>query len=119
MAALALTMKVGSEKANSAVCACTYRILMAQLTIRLPDRLKREMRRFGEVNWSEVVRNAIQTRIILESGRKRRSTQMMLEAVKRQDDIAKILTSRHSRPWRGVEVIRYWRNHRYSSSTHR
>jgi hypothetical protein len=90
---------------------------MAQLTIRLPDRLKKQMRRFREVNWSEVTRKAIEARIIIEASRKRREKRVMVEAARRQDELAKILTSRYSGPWSGVEVIRYWRKNRYSSST--
>lgn len=90
---------------------------MAQLTIRLPDRLKRQMGRLKEINWSGVVRNAIEARIVLEMSRRRRNTRVALEAAKKQDEIAEILGSRYSGPWSGVEVIRYWRKHRYSSST--
>lgn len=90
--------------------------LMAQLTIRLPDRLKRQMGRLKEINWSEVVRKAIEARIVLEMSRRRRDTHMALEAARNQDGIAKILASRYNGPWSGVEVIRYWRQHRYSSS---
>ncbi len=91
---------------------------MAQLTIRLPEQLKRQMEKFRELNWSEVVRDAIQSRIRLEIGRKRvRNKRLMLQAVKRQDEIAEALSSRYNGPWSGVEVIRYWRRHRYSSST--
>ncbi|MBS7650858.1 MAG: hypothetical protein QXN62_06765 [Candidatus Bathyarchaeia archaeon] len=90
---------------------------MAQLTIRLPDHLKKQMRRFKEINWSEVMRKAIEARILLELDRIRRDRSLMIEAARRQDEIAKTLTSRYSGPWSGVEVIRYWRKFRYSSST--
>lgn len=89
---------------------------MAQLTIRLPDRLKKQMGRFKEINWSEVVRKAIEARIVLEM-RRRRDTRRSLEAARKQDEIAKLLASQYSGPWSSVEVIRYWRKHRYSSST--
>ena len=91
---------------------------MAQLTIRLPDSLRRQMERLRELNWSEVIREAIQSRIRLEMARKpARNRRLMLRAVKKQDEIAEALSSRYSGSWSGVEVIRYWRNHRYSSST--
>ena len=86
------------------------------MTIRLPDRLKRQMRRFRDVNWSEVMRKAIESRILLEVSRRQEDRRMMVEAARRQDEIAKIISSRYSDPWSGVEVIRYWRKHRYSSS---
>jgi len=90
---------------------------MAQLTIRMPDRLKKQMKRFREVNWSEVTRKAIEARILLEMTRRRKERHAMIEAAKRQDEIARILASRYRGPWSGVEVIRHWRRSRYSSST--
>ena len=85
----------------------------------MPDRLKRQMKRFREVNWSEVTRKAIEARILLEMTRRRKERHVMLEAAKRQDEIARILASRYTGPWSGVEVIRYWRRSKYSSSTPR
>ena len=87
---------------------------MAQLTIRLPDRLKKQMGRLKEINWSEVVRNAIEERIV-EMSRRRRDTRVALEAARKQDEIAQVLASRYAGPWSGVRVIRQWRKHRYSS----
>jgi hypothetical protein len=75
------------------------------------------MGRFREINWSEVVRKAIEARVVLEMGKRRRNTRVALEAAKTQDEITKVLASRYGGTWSGVEVIRYWRKHRYSSST--
>jgi len=82
----------------------------------LPDRLKKQMGRLKEINWSEVVRNAIETRILVEMIRRRRDTRMALEAARKQDEIAEVLASRYAGPWSGVKVIRHWRKQRYSSS---
>lgn len=92
---------------------------MAQLTIRIPDQLRRQMRRMREFNWSEVIRQAVQAKIDLET-RKRpiRNRRLVIQAVKKQDSIADSLATRYNGAWDGVEVIRYWRSHRYSSSTH-
>ena len=93
---------------------------LAQLTIRLPDNLRQQMERFRDLNWSEVIREAIRSRILLETKRKAsRNRRMMLRAVRRQDEIAEALASKYSGTWSGVEVIRYWRDHRYSSLTRR
>lgn len=92
---------------------------MAQLTIRLPDQLKRKMAKFRELNWSEVIRNAIEARILHEQTNIPRDRRRMLQAVRRQDEIAEALASRYKGRWDGTEVIRYWREHRYSSSTPR
>jgi hypothetical protein len=82
----------------------------------LPDRLKKQMGRLKEINWSEVVRNAIETRILVEMIRRRRDTRMALEAARKQDEIAEVLASRYAGPWSGIKVIRHWRKQRYSSS---
>jgi len=92
-------------------------MMMAQLTIRMPEPLRRQMKRFREVNWSEVTRKAIEARILLEMTRRQKDRHVMVEAAKMQDEIARILASRYTGPWSGVEVIRYWRRGRYSSWT--
>jgi hypothetical protein len=97
------------------MCMHIHGGVMAQLTIRLPDRLKKQMGRLKEINWSEVVRNAIEARIV-EMSKRRRDTRMALEAARKQDEIARTLASRYAGPWSGVKVIRHWRKHRYSSS---
>jgi hypothetical protein len=82
----------------------------------LPDRLKKQMGRLKEINWSEIVRKAIEARILVEMSRRRRDRRMAFEAARKQDEIAEVLASRYDGPWSGVKVIRYWRKHRYSSS---
>jgi hypothetical protein len=77
------------------------------------------MEEFRDLNWSEVIREAIGARIKLESKRRAvKNRRAALRAVRMQDEIADSLASRYSGPWNGVEVIRYWRDHRYSSSSH-
>jgi hypothetical protein len=76
------------------------------------------MEKMRDLNWSEIIREAIQARIHFEMKRRRtKNKRLMDEAVKKQNEIAEALSSRYDGPWSGVEVIRYWRNHRYSSST--
>jgi uncharacterized protein YicC (UPF0701 family) len=88
------------------------------LTIRLPEQLKRQMEKMRDLNWSEIIREAVQARIRFEMKRRRiKNKRLMDQAVKKQNAIAEALSSRYDGPWSGVEVIRYWRNHRYSSST--
>ena len=82
----------------------------------MPDRLKKQMGRLKEINWSELVRKAIEARILVEMSRRQRDTRMALEAARKQDEIAEVLASRYDGPWSGVKVIRHWRKHRYSSS---
>jgi uncharacterized protein YicC (UPF0701 family) len=88
------------------------------LTIRLPEQLKRQMEKMRDLNWSEIIREAVQARIRFEMKRRRiKNKRLMDQAVKKQNEIADALSSRYDGPWSGVEVVRYWRNHRYSSST--
>jgi hypothetical protein len=76
------------------------------------------MRQMRDLNWSEIIREAIEARVLLESKRRRvRDKRQALRAKKRIDEIADTLSSRYSGPWSGVEVLRYWRTHRYSPST--
>jgi len=75
------------------------------------------MRQMRDLNWSEIIRETIEARVLLESKRRVRDKRQALRARKRMNEIADTLFSRYSGPWSGVEVIRYWRTHRYSSST--
>lgn len=93
---------------------------MAFITIRVPESLKRKMRRVKGVNWSALVRGAIEERVRRETVRRReRDRSAIIEAVRDQDRIAVVLAQKPAPSWSGVEVIRYWREHRYSSSTRR
>jgi len=87
------------------------------ITIRVPEELKKKLERFPEINWSEVVRQAIEARVHMEMARRQvRDRELMLKAFEAQDAIA-AKTSKFKGEWSGVEVIRWWREHRYSSST--
>ena len=93
---------------------------MAFLSVRVPQSLKEKMKKINGVNWSEVVRGAIEERVEEELRRKRqRDPAAILEAIREQDRIASVLGSKPTPDWSSVEVIRYWREHRYSSSTPR
>lgn len=93
---------------------------MGLVTIRVPDELKRKMEALSDLNWSEVVRQAIEARIAFETSRRvAKDRSRMNRAAGNQDEIAARLASRYDGSWDGVEVIRHWREHRYSSSTRR
>jgi len=91
---------------------------MAIVNVRIPDDLKNRMSSLPELNWSEVVREAIESKIASER-RKAKDREKIRAASKTQDRIAETLSRRYSGNWNGTEVIRYWREHRYSSSTRR
>lgn len=91
---------------------------MTFLTVRVPESLRKKMRRIRGVNWSGVIRGAIEDRVEEETKRQReRDRGAIMEAVAEQDRLAEQLGGRPAAGWNSVEVIRYWREHRYSSST--
>ncbi len=72
---------------------------MASITVRISEELKRKMSRLGDVNWSEVIRRAIDEEI-----RKAR----MQEASRRID----ALREKSNIEWDSTKVIREWREKR-------
>ena len=75
---------------------------MSTITVRVDPEIKRRMRRFGYINWSEVVRRAILER--LEEEEKRSIAEALL--------INERLRRRAPEGWSSVEVIRGWRRAR-------
>jgi len=75
------------------------------ISIRVPKELREKMRKFSHVNWSEVIRKAIKTRIEIEEKKQRR-----VRAAKDMDRIRdRILRSYGATNYDSSEVIRYWR----------
>lgn len=73
---------------------------LATVTIRISEDLKRKMREFKNVNWSEYLREAIVRKIREEEAK---------VACRIMDEIA----AKTGRDWSGVEEIRKWRDVRY------
>jgi predicted transcriptional regulator len=53
---------------------------MAIITVRVSDELKKHMRRFKKVNWSSVIRKAIEDRIMVEQSKEKKDKALILEA---------------------------------------
>ena len=71
--------------------------------MRVDEETKKKMNRMTHVNWSSVLRDAIDRKLAQESNRN------LAKAVLINDKVMK-----KARPgWDSVEVIRYWREHRY------
>jgi len=66
------------------------------------ERLKREMERLSHINWSEVIREALERKVKEESGRS------LAEAVLLNEKLRK----RAPEGWDSAEVIRAWRRRR-------
>jgi transcriptional regulator of met regulon len=77
------------------------------VSARVDEETRRKMRRLRHVNWSEVLREAIQERIRLEGCIRERSEADVREALRLMDSI------RRPRPgFDGTEEIRKWRDRR-------
>jgi len=71
---------------------------MANVTVSVPDDLKKKMENAGSVNWSEVARQAFE-----EAVRRRE----MLEAA---EDIDRLREETKTPGWSGAREIRKWRD---------
>jgi hypothetical protein len=75
---------------------------LANVTVSVPEELKRKMVNAKTVNWSEVARQAFEDRL-----RQRR----MVEAAAAMDKLREATKTTTGRPsWSGVREIRKWRN---------
>lgn len=79
---------------------------MAIICVRVSDDIKKRMDRLRHVNWSEVLRMAIARALEVEEGRNLARAVLLNEKIRK----------RAPRGWSSVEVIRYWREHRYGES---
>ena len=76
------------------------------ITVRVPEELKRKMKEFNYINWSEVVRKAIEERVTIEERRKLRE-----QAAKAMDEIRdRLLRDYGPTNYDSAEVIRFWRD---------
>lgn len=76
---------------------------MSIVTVRVDNETKKKMSQIRNVNWSSVLRDAIDKKIKEESNRD------LARAVLLTDKVRKKAPS----TWNSVETIRYWREHRY------
>ncbi len=76
---------------------------MSIITVRVDEETKKKMSRLRNVNWSSVLREAIDRKLAQESNRD------LAKAVLTNDKLRRKAPS----GWNSVEVIRFWREHRY------
>jgi hypothetical protein len=79
---------------------------MSIVTVRVDKETRKRMRRMRHINWSGVLREAIDRKLSHESDRN------LARAVIVNDELRK----RAPPGWDAVEVIRFWREHRYGRS---
>ena len=81
---------------------------MAIITIRIDEKLKKKMEKLKQINWSEVVRQAISNMIEKEestNSEREINFERVRSAAKEQDR----LRAKTSGSWSGIEEIRKWR----------
>jgi hypothetical protein len=90
---------------------------MASLTVRLPERLRKEMRKLTGVNWSAVVRDAIEERVRIEELSFGRDWDRVRRAAKMTDAVYERISRKYGHiHYNSAETIRYWREKRYGPS---
>jgi len=91
---------------------------VATITVRLPEELKKRMSLFSDVNWSEVVREALMERLELEFRRRKMSD---VERVREGSAVAgriyeALLSTYGKIPYNSAELIRRWRDAGWTTS---
>jgi hypothetical protein len=86
---------------------------LALVTVRVPERLKKEMRKLKSVNWSALLREAIESRIELEHRTLTRDWEKVREGSRRADSVYMEMARRYGQiEFNSAETIRYWREMR-------
>lgn len=86
---------------------------MALVTFRVPEQLRRDMRRLKSVNWSSLLREAIESRIELERRSMTRDWEKVREGSRKADGIYKEMARKYGHiDFNSAETIRYWREKR-------
>jgi hypothetical protein len=91
---------------------------MTSITVRVPEKLREEMRRFKDVNCSEVIRKSIEERIGLEQMASGRDRAAVIEANRAVDDIFEDINKRYGAERYDIaRTVRSWRDLRYGASS--
>jgi len=86
---------------------------LALVTIRVPERLRKEMRKLKSVNWSALIRDAIETRLELERQRTGKDRERIREANMQADAVYGEMRRKYGHvQFNSAETIRYWREMR-------
>jgi len=91
---------------------------MTNITVRISDELREKMRSLSDINWSEVVRRAIEERIALEMARMRKNQKAIIEAGQQVDSIFERLRAKYGVvKYDSSRTIRHWRDRRYCATS--
>jgi len=83
---------------------------MSLITLKIKEEIKKKMRRYKYINWSEVARNAIEERIKFEELKESRNVNVDL--IKNAVEIQDRVRAKSSGKWSATEEIRKWRESR-------
>lgn len=82
---------------------------MSIVTVRVDEKTKERMEELAHINWSGVLREAIQQKLEQEKGRDLAKAVVLNERVKREAPAG----------WDSVKAIRFWRERRYGPAGNR
>ncbi|MHA1386282.1 MAG: hypothetical protein ACTSR3_21220 [Candidatus Helarchaeota archaeon] len=80
---------------------------MSVVSFKIDRELKKKMQKYKHINWSEVLREAVERRIKIEETLKSHEFDLAL-ALKASEEIDKI-RKKTSGIWNGAEEVRKWR----------
>ena len=84
---------------------------MGVITVRIPEDLRKRMKRLKNVNWSEVVREAILERILVEEKLVGKDWSLVRKAAEEMDELRKMIEARDGKcDYDSAETIRNWRD---------
>ena len=87
------------------------------MTVRVPERLRKDMRKLTGVNWSAVVRDAIEERVRIEELRTNRDWDRVRRATRMTDSIYRRMRRKYGHiQYNSAETIRDWREKRFGPS---
>ncbi len=86
---------------------------MALVTVRVPEQLRKQMRKLKSVNWSALMRQAVEARIKLERQASTRDWERVREGSRKADSIREEIERKYGYVgFNSAETIRYWRESR-------
>jgi hypothetical protein len=84
---------------------------MGIITVRISESLRRRMKRLKNVNWSEVVREAILERVIAEEKLRDKDWNLIKRAVREMDELRESIEAKYGKcDYDSAETIRKWRD---------
>ena len=84
---------------------------MSTITVRIDPEIKRKMRKFSYINWSEVVRKAILERVMVEERLRGRDWSLVEKAAGEMDKLRMEIQAVYGRcDYDSAETIRCWRD---------